>query len=164
MPSCRSIWRKPTKRLPGAPADWAHSWLALANKESDLALLGIGVTGLALATLDDAEDVQPWDFVLALGNALGIGQSVSFGVVSAMHRPFAEIHQDDLIEIDAALRPGNSGGPLVNLRGELIGINTARSDRTGAERGFGFAVPINQVRSMLLQLPRVGIDIPTLHG
>ncbi|HVX76732.1 MAG TPA: trypsin-like peptidase domain-containing protein [Bradyrhizobium sp.] len=126
------------------------------DKDADLAVLRIAATGLAAVTIDDADDLQPGDFVVTLGNALGLGQSVSFGVVSALHRSYGEIRQADLIEIDASLRPGNSGGPLVDLRGDLIGVNMARSDETGSERGFGFAVPVSRLRSILLNLQKSG--------
>ena len=125
----------------------------ITDKDTDLAVLKIGAAGLAAVPIND-EGPEPGDFVVTLGNAFGLGQSISFGVVSALHRSYREIRQTDLIEIDASLKPGNSGGPLLDLRGGLVGINTARSDDSGNTRGFGFAVPVRQVRAILLRLEK----------
>ena len=120
----------------------------LANREADLAVLRIAATGLPAAALGNS-DPQPGDFVMAIGAALGQGQSVSFGIVSALHRDFPGTKRHaDLIQTDALLDAGSSGGPLLNLNGELIGINAARAG-DGTDRGFGFAIPIDQVRSVM---------------
>jgi serine protease Do len=108
------------------------------------------------ARFGDSAQVQPGDFVMAIGNPFGLAHTVSVGVVSALKRPFpvATGRTQDMIQTDAAINPGNSGGPLLNVRGEVVGINTAiYSDaRQSGNIGIGFAVPINSVRDLLPQL------------
>jgi serine protease Do len=108
------------------------------------------------AKFGDSTQVQPGDFVMAIGNPFGLAHTVSVGVVSALKRPFpvATGRTQDMIQTDAAINPGNSGGPLLNVRGEVVGINTAiYSDaRQSGNIGIGFAVPINSVRDLLPQL------------
>jgi serine protease Do len=108
------------------------------------------------AKFGDSAQVQPGDFVMAIGNPFGLAHTVSVGVVSALKRPFpvATGRTQDMIQTDAAINPGNSGGPLLNIRGEVVGINTAiYSDaRQSGNIGIGFAVPINSVRDLLPQL------------
>ena len=96
-----------------------------------------------------AEDVEAGDFVLAIGNPLALGPSLSFGIVSALHRAYAGLNHADLIQTDVLLSPGTSGGPLLNLNGKLVGINTARSSQPDGDRGFGFAVPAHLVHSIM---------------
>jgi serine protease Do len=111
---------------------------------------------LAVAKFGDSEQMQPGDWVVAIGNPFNLGHTVTVGVVSAIGRPFFPVpgREQAMIQTDAAINPGNSGGPLLNLRGEVIGINTAiLSDRMQAGNlGIGFAVPINAVRELLPQL------------
>jgi serine protease Do len=111
---------------------------------------------LAVATFGDSEQMQPGDWVMAIGNPFNFGHTVTVGVISAIGRPFFPIQgrEQAMIQTDAAINPGNSGGPLLNLRGEVVGINTAiLSDRAQAGNlGIGFAVPINAVRELLPQL------------
>ena len=126
------------------------------DKESDLAVLRIATTGLTAIAVGDAEDVEPGDFVLAIGNPLALGPSLSFGIVSALHRAYAGLNHADLIQTDVLLSPGNSGGPLLNLNGKLIGINTARSSQPDGDRGFGFAVPAHLVRSIVAKSSKLG--------
>ena len=107
----------------------------------------------------DSAQMQPGDWVMAIGNPFGLAHTVSVGVISALERPFAvaEGRSAQVLQTDAAINPGNSGGPLLNLRGEVIGINTAiyADARQQGNIGIGFAIPSNTVREMLPQL-RVG--------
>ena len=104
----------------------------------------------------DSSQMQPGDWVMAIGNPFGLAHTVSVGVISALERPFptTEGRSTQVLQTDAAINPGNSGGPLLNIRGEVIGINSAIY--TGAQQagniGIGFAVPINTVRELLPQL------------
>jgi len=125
------------------------------DKDSDLAILKIVATGLAAAPLREGETAEPGDFVLAIGTPLGLGRSVTFGIVSALHRSLPNIKNADLIQIDAVFDHGNSGGPLFNLRGEIIGINTARASEAAGDRGFGFAIPAAAVRAMLSRINKL---------
>ncbi|MGE3840485.1 MAG: Do family serine endopeptidase [Vicinamibacterales bacterium] len=111
---------------------------------------------LAVAKFGDSDQMEPGDWVMAIGNPFNLGHTVTVGVVSAIGRPFFPVpnREQAMIQTDAAINPGNSGGPLLNLRGEVVGINTAiLSDRSQAGNlGIGFAVPINAVRELLPQL------------
>ncbi|HEX7086913.1 MAG TPA: Do family serine endopeptidase [Vicinamibacterales bacterium] len=108
------------------------------------------------ARFGDSSQVQPGDWVMAIGNPFGLAHTVSVGVVSALERPFevADRRWLNMIQTDAAINPGNSGGPLLNLRGEVVGMNTAiyADSRQAGNIGIGFAVPINDVRTLLPQL------------
>jgi serine protease Do len=124
---------------------------------TDLALLRLeGVSGLPAVRFADSDRLQPGDFVLALGNPFGVGQSVSSGIVSAVGRRARGLPLEvPLIQTDAAINPGNSGGPLVDVDGRLVGINTAILTGSGGSVGVGFAIPANAVRA---QLERAGGD------
>src|SRR6186713_1015674 len=104
----------------------------------------------------DSAQMQPGDWVMAIGNPFGLAHTVSVGVISALERPFtvAEGRSAQVLQTDAAINPGNSGGPLLNLRGEVIGINTAiyTDSRQQGNIGIGFAMPINVVLDLLPQL------------
>ena len=104
----------------------------------------------------DSSQMQPGDWVMAIGNPFGLAHTVSVGVISATARPFpiAEQRSADVLQTDAAINPGNSGGPLLNARGEVIGINTAiyTDARQQGNIGIGFAIPINSVRELIPQL------------
>jgi serine protease Do len=104
----------------------------------------------------DSAQIQPGDWVMAIGNPFGLAHTVSVGVISALERPFpvAEGRSAEVLQTDAAINPGNSGGPLLNLRGEVIGINTAiyTDPRQAGNIGIGFAIPANSVRELLPQL------------
>jgi serine protease Do len=108
------------------------------------------------AKFGDSSQMQPGDWVMAIGNPFGLAHTVSVGVISALERPFpvAEGRSAQVLQTDAAINPGNSGGPLLNVRGEVIGMNTAiYSDaRQSGNIGIGFAIPINTVRELLPQL------------
>ena len=118
----------------------------------------------------DSAQIQPGDFVMAIGNPFGLGHTVSVGIISAVERPFpvSEGRYADVLQTDAAINPGNSGGPLLNLRGEVVGINSAiiSGGQQSGNVGIGFAIPINVVRELLPQLHagkvtrgRIGVGI-----
>jgi serine protease Do len=104
----------------------------------------------------DSAQMQPGDWVMAIGNPFGLAHTVSVGVVSATERPFpiTDGRSQDVLQTDAAINPGNSGGPLLNVRGEVVGVNTAiyTDSRQAGNIGIGFAIPINTVRELLPQL------------
>ncbi len=121
----------------------------LNDEKTDLAVLRIDTGGEKLPTLtfSDSDNVQVGDLVLAIGNPFGVGQTVTSGIVSALAR--TQVSGQDyqfFIQTDAAVNPGNSGGALVGMDGELIGINTAIFSRSGGSNGIGFAIPANMVK------------------
>ncbi|MEO8631443.1 MAG: Do family serine endopeptidase [Betaproteobacteria bacterium] len=125
--------------------------------ETDIALLRVPAENLKAIALGDADALRVGDYVLAIGNPFGLGQTVTSGIVSALGRTGLNIEgYEDFIQTDASINPGNSGGALVNLKGELIGINTAILGPNGASVGIGFAIPSNMVRSVMAQLVKYG--------
>jgi len=123
--------------------------LLLSDERSDLAVLKIeaGPQELPALELGNSDDLAVGDLVLAIGNPFGVGQTVTSGIVSALARTEVGISDYQFfIQTDAAINPGNSGGALVNMKGELVGINTAIFSRTGGSIGIGFAIPSNMVR------------------
>jgi Do/DeqQ family serine protease len=124
---------------------------------TDVAVLQIPANGLTAVPIGDSDRLQVGDFVLAIGNPFGLGQTVTSGIVSALGRSGLGIEgYEDFIQTDASINPGNSGGPLVNLEGQCIGINTAILAPGGGNIGIGFAVPINMARRVMDQLIRYG--------
>jgi Do/DeqQ family serine protease len=124
---------------------------------TDIALLQIPAEGLTAVPIGDSSRLQVGDFVLAVGNPFGLGQTVTSGIVSALGRTGLGIEgYEDFIQTDASINPGNSGGALVNLQGQLVGINTAILAPGGGNIGIGFAVPINMARDVMDQLTRYG--------
>jgi serine protease Do len=125
---------------------------------TDVAVLQIqNAAGLKAIAFGDSDTIEVGDFVLAVGNPFGLGQTVTSGIVSALSRTgLAKEGFEDFIQTDASINPGNSGGPLVNLRGQLIGINTAILSPGGGNIGIGFAVPINMARRVMEQLVQTG--------
>ena len=124
----------------------------LTDERTDLAVLKIDVPDeqLPALTLGDSDALEVGDLVLAIGNPFGVGQTVTSGIVSALARTRVGITDYQFfIQTDAAINPGNSGGALVNLAGELIGINTAIFSRGGGSIGIGFAIPSNMVRTVV---------------
>jgi serine protease Do len=109
---------------------------------------------LSEVRLGDSDQMQPGDWVMAIGNPFHLGHSVSVGVVSALGRPFGVPgREQNMLQTDAAINPGNSGGPLLNVRGEVVGMNTAiYTDQRSANIGIGFATPMNAIRDLLPQL------------
>jgi serine protease Do len=124
---------------------------------TDIAVLKINADHLSALTFADSSKVQVGDLALALGNPFGLGRTVTMGIVSATGRGGLGIEDyEDFIQTDASINPGNSGGALVNVRGELIGINTAILSPSGGNLGIGFAVPSNMVRDVLDQILQHG--------
>lgn len=114
------------------------------DPDSDVAVIEIPATGLTELPVADSSGLRVGDFVVAIGNPFGLGQTVTSGIVSALGRSGLGIEgYEDFIQTDASINPGNSGGALVNLRGELIGINTAILAPSGGNVGIGFAIPSN---------------------
>ena len=120
-----------------------------ADPDSDLAVLQVKADRLKALPLGDSEKMEVGDFVVAIGNPFGIGQTVTSGIVSALGRSGLGRGFEDFIQTDASINPGNSGGALVNLKGELIGINSQIVSRTGGNVGIGFAIPSNQAKYVL---------------
>ena len=126
--------------------------LVLADERTDLAVLRIDPKGETLPAIKfkDSDAVEVGDLVLAIGNPFGVGQTVTSGIVSALARTQVGVSDYQFfIQTDAAVNPGNSGGALVTMDGQLIGINTAIFSRSGGSIGIGFAIPANMVRSVV---------------
>ncbi len=138
---------------------------------TDVAIIKVEGNGFPAVRLGRSEQTRVGEWVLAIGNPLDIGTTLTAGIVSAKGRPLGIIGQDyaveDFIQTDAAINRGNSGGPLVNLRGEVIGMNTAIFSPTGMSAGYGFAVPIDLARRVSddlvrygrIRRPRVGVTV-----
>jgi serine protease Do len=125
---------------------------------TDIAVLQIqGGNGLKALPMGDSDKLEVGDFVIAVGNPFGLGQTVTSGLVSALGRTgLGKQGYEDFIQTDAPINPGNSGGALINLKGELIGINTAIISPGGGNVGIGFAVPINMARRVMEQIVESG--------
>jgi Do/DeqQ family serine protease len=124
-----------------------------SDPDTDIALLKIAARNLTALPLGDADRLEVGDYVLAIGNPFGLGQAVTSGIVSALGRTGLGLESyENFIQTDASINPGNSGGALINLRGELVGINTAIFTPGGGNVGVGFAVPINMAESVMKQL------------
>lgn len=124
-----------------------------SDSESDLAVIQIAGGKLTALPLADSQRLRVGDFVVAVGNPFGLGQTVTSGIVSALGRAGLGIQgYEDFIQTDASINPGNSGGALVNLRGELVGINTAIIAPGGGNVGIGFAIPSNMVSRLMKQI------------
>ena len=124
---------------------------------TDIALLKIQAENLGEAKFGDSDALAVGDFVVAIGNPFGIGQTVTSGIVSALGRSgLSPEGYENFIQTDAPINPGNSGGALINLRGELIGINSAIIGPAGGNVGIGFAVPANMARAVMQQIARFG--------
>jgi serine protease Do len=124
------------------------------DSQTDVAVLKIDATGLPSLTLGDSLKLKVGDVVFAIGNPFGVGETATMGIVSATGRGFggAIEHYEDFIQTDAAINPGNSGGALLDLHGDLIGINTAIISGGGGNQGIGFAIPINMARNVMEQI------------
>ncbi|MEN8721492.1 MAG: Do family serine endopeptidase [Alphaproteobacteria bacterium] len=126
--------------------------IVLADERTDLAVLRIDTAGETLPAIQfgDPDAIDVGDLVVAIGNPFGVGQTVTSGIVSALARTQVGVADYQFfIQTDAAINPGNSGGALVNVRGELIGVNTAIYSRSGGSVGIGFAIPSTMVRSVV---------------
>lgn len=127
------------------------------DPDSDIAVLQVRANDLTEIPLSNSDKLRVGDFVVAIGNPFGLGQTVTSGIVSALGRSGLGIGNfEDYIQTDASINPGNSGGALINLRGELIGINSAILSRSGGNIGIGFAIPANMARDVMQQLIEYG--------
>jgi S1-C subfamily serine protease len=125
----------------------------------DLAVLRIGAKNLPTLSLGDSRKLEVGDYVVAIGNPFGLGQTVTSGIVSATERGLGQGDSRRFIQTDAPINPGNSGGALINLHGELVGINSALFSPTASESsagnvGIGFAIPSNVVKQVLAEAER----------
>lgn len=128
-----------------------------SDPEADIALIRIQAEGLQQLNWADSDAVRVGDYSVAIGNPFGLGQTVTSGIVSALGRSGLGIENfEDFIQTDASINPGNSGGALVNLRGELMGINTAIVGPSGGNVGIGFAIPSNMASDLVQQLLEFG--------
>src|SRR5579863_1136449 len=128
-----------------------------SDEGADVAVLQAKQPNLTAMTLGDSAKLEAGDYVVAIGNPFGLAHTVTAGIVSALGR--SGINPDgyeDFIQTDASINPGNSGGALVNLRGELVGINSAILSRSGGNIGIGFAIPVNMVKGVVDQLIKYG--------
>lgn len=129
------------------------------DPESDLAVIKIDLPNLPTITFGANEQMQVGDVVLAIGNPFGVGQTVTIGIISALSRNHLGINTfENFIQTDAAINPGNSGGALIDINGNMVGLNTAIYSRTpgGASLGIGFAIPASTAKNVLEQLVRNG--------
>src|SRR2546425_10709363 len=129
-----------------------------SDPPSDLAVLKIAASNLPILSLGDSDRVRVGDICLAVGNPLGIGETVTAGIISAKSRStgLSDGSFEDFLQTDAAINQGNSGGALVNTRGELIGINSQILSTTGGNIGIGFAIPSNMAKVVMNQLVKGG--------
>ncbi len=128
-----------------------------SDPETDLAVLKIDAGTLPTITFAQADSLQVGDWVLAVGNPFGVGQTVTAGIVSALGRTHLGINTfENFIQTDAAINPGNSGGALVDAAGHLVGVNSAIYSRTGGSQGIGFAIPVSIARQVMEQIVKSG--------
>jgi len=144
-----------------------------ADRDTDLAVVRIDADDLAALPIYDSDQLKVGDFVVAVGNPFGLGQTVTSGIVSALGRAgLRGLEYQNFIQTDASINPGNSGGALVNLRGELVGINTAIFTPSGGNVGIGFAIPISTATYVMEQLVEfgevrrgnLGVEVQDLDG
>ncbi len=135
------------------------------DPKTDVAIVKIDAHGLPIVSWGDSSHLTVGDFVLAIGNPLGLNQTVTFGIVSAVGRADVGVADyEDFIQTDAPINPGNSGGALVNVKGELVGINTAIASTTGGSVGVGFAIPSNMARAAMQSLLKTGRVVRVFLG
>jgi len=133
----------------------AKASLVGADEESDLAVLKIDASNLPVIHIAE-QSLRPGDVVLAIGNPLGLNQTVTMGIVSAIGRQLNSSSAEDFIQTDAAINLGNSGGALVNAEGELVGINTLLIGKAAGAEGIGFAIPVTTAKKVLDQIIATG--------
>ena len=134
-----------------------HAKVRGTDPESDLAVLKTEGDHLPAITFGSVEHLRVGDFVLAIGNPFGFGNTVTLGIVSALGRNHLGINRfEDFIQTDAAINPGNSGGALIDSAGNLVGINSTIYSQSGGSMGIGFAIPVSLARSVLEQIVRDG--------
>lgn len=135
----------------------ARATVVGTDPETDLAILKIALDKLPVITLGDSDALSVGDRVLAIGNPFGVGQTVTSGIVSALGRSELGINTfENFIQTDAAINPGNSGGALVDVNGNLLGINTAIYSRSGGSLGIGFAIPVSTAKMVLSSITATG--------
>jgi serine protease Do len=144
----RSILGTPGRRLIGQVVG--------LDLETDLAVVKVDAQGLPALALADSDDLQPGQVVLACGSPLGLHNSVSLGVISAVARQLEPESPMIYVQTDASISPGSSGGPLVDLRGRIVGINTLKVGQASGDDGLGFAAPSNIVRTVYEQIRKSG--------
>ncbi len=128
-----------------------------SDPDTDLAVIKIDLKNLPAATFAQSEQARVGDIVLAIGNPFGVGQTVTSGIISALRRSHLGINTfENFIQTDAAINPGNSGGALVDVNGNLLGINSAIYTRTGGSQGIGFAIPSNLAKQVMDQIIETG--------
>jgi serine protease DegQ len=137
----------------------ATAQLVGGDEDTDLAVLKIDASDLPTMKLDESPPVNVGDVVLAIGNPIGLGKTVTMGIASATGRQLDQWAYDDFIQTDAAINSGNSGGALVNARGELVGINTANVPQRQIAEGIGFAIPVATAKAVLDQIIDKGIVV-----
>lgn len=127
------------------------------DPKTDIAVLRVDAKDLPVANFGDSSKMRVGNFIITVGNPFGIGQTVTMGIISATGRSGLGIEDyEDFIQTDAAINPGNSGGAMVNVRGELVGINTAIISGGGGSEGVGFAIPVNMARGVMDQILKHG--------
>jgi len=127
------------------------------DPKTDIAIIKIDAKNLKPVTIADSSKIKVGDIVLAIGNPFGLGESVTHGIVSALNRTSIGLNDyENFIQTDAAINPGNSGGALVDLKGRLIGINSAIISRSGGNNGIGFAIPSNMMKFVITSLIKYG--------
>ncbi len=127
-----------------------------ADPDTDVAVVRVPARDLQSMPMGNSDALQVGDYVIAIGNPFGIGQTVTHGIVSALKRTGLGEGYEDLIQTDAPINPGNSGGALVNLQGQLVGVNAAIIGPAGGNVGIGFAIPVNIVRQVAEQIVHGG--------
>ncbi len=127
------------------------------DPRTDVALIKVDAKDLPNITVADSDHLRVGDQVMAIGNPFGVGQTVTMGIVSALGRTIGLIDYENLIQTDASINPGNSGGALVNMRGELVGMNSAILSRDGGSQGIGFAIPTNMAFHIIEALKKDGV-------
>ena len=123
---------------------------------TDVALIKISAEGLPFIQIGESDRMRVGDQVMAIGNPFGVGQTVTLGIVSALGRNIGLMDYSDLIQTDASINPGNSGGALVNMQGELVGMNAAMMSRSGGSQGIGFAIPTSMAMQIVESLKETG--------
>ncbi len=123
--------------------------LVYEDPKTDVAIIKIDGANFPVAKLGDSQSLEVGDWVLAIGNPLGLTQTVTAGIVSAKGRSLGISDVRDFIQTDAAINVGNSGGPLVNIDGQVVGMNTAIASGSGGNIGIGFAIPSNVLKKVV---------------
>src|SRR5579864_178480 len=148
----RRLWVRLNKDVAGVPSHLQDATLVGMDQQTDLAVIKINATGLPFLKFADSSSLNQGQIVLAFGNPLGLENSVSMGVVSAVDRQLDPDSPLVYVQTDTAINPGNSGGPLVNTAGEVVGINTFILTKSGGSEGVGFAIPSNLADAICRQI------------